>query len=238
MTVKERERYNLVMSRLQELLKEQNEPDTVGERIYRDLLNDILTGVYPAGTRLSEPALCEKYAVSRTPLRSTFKRLETLGLLEYIPNRGEFVRGLTADEVSDMMLMRRDLETIAAGMAARRATEEQISDLDDIFKYMVLYTKTNDVPKMVSINKVFHCLIYEAAGDILLEKILRTLQDFSGYCCAPNYFEPNYLDRVLREHRRIYYAITSKNEKAGAHTMRLHMNNTIKRSGIPQDPLF
>lgn len=223
------------MSRLQDLLKEQNEPDTPGERVYRDLLSDILTGVLTPGSRLSEPSLCEKYSVSRTPLRAAFQRLETLGLLDYIPNRGEFVRGLKEEEVSDMMVMRRDLETFAARLAARRATEEQISDLDDIFKYMVLYTKTNDVPKMISINKVFHCLVYEAANDVLLEKTLRTLQDFSGYCCSTNYFEPNYLNRVLREHRRIYEAIISKNEKAGAHAMRLHMNNTIRRSGITQD---
>ena len=217
------------MNIIQELNKEKKEIKALPDRIYDELLRDILTGKLIPGSRLNESRLCKLYGASRTPVREAFRRLEMDGLVEYIPNRGEFVRGFSEDEINDMLLMRLDLEVRAINWVIDRITEDEEKRLAEVFKYMEFYTKKNDIQKMIDINSAFHHLLYQATKDGLLERTLDTYQVYSNYCCPPNYFEPNYLSKVLEEHRKIYRAITRKDKTAAVKAMEEHMKNTIKR---------
>ena len=86
----------LNMDIIQQLIKENTDYSSLPEKLYDRLLRDILMGRYGgSGSKLSENAVCSDYGVSRTPVRETFRRLETEGVLEYIPNRGEFIRGFS-----------------------------------------------------------------------------------------------------------------------------------------------
>ncbi|MFP3345615.1 GntR family transcriptional regulator, partial [Halomonas sp. SIMBA_159] len=50
------------------------------------LVERIVTGVFPAGSKISEPELARQFAVSRGPLREAMMRVEALGLVERIPH--------------------------------------------------------------------------------------------------------------------------------------------------------
>lgn len=65
---------------------------------------EILTGILRQGRHLAEQQLCERYQLSRTPIREVLKNLESLGLIELIPNRGAIVRGLPASALDDLFL--------------------------------------------------------------------------------------------------------------------------------------
>ena len=218
------------MDILQQLEMEKNEPKALPDRIYDELLRDILTGRLRKGSRLNEAKICEAYKVSRTPIREAFRRLEMDGILEYIPNRGEFVRGLSQTEIDDMLLMRVELEVLAVRFGIERITEEEEEALSQLFKYMEFYTKKNDIQKMIDINYAFHILLYKASHDSLLEKTLVAYHTYTNYCCPHNYFSPNYLKRVLAEHRRVYQAYIAKDVEAATAAMRIHMQRTVKRS--------
>ncbi len=220
------------MDVLQKILHEKNEAASLPERVYNDLLRDILTGVLSKNSKLTENRLCAKYKVSRTPMREAFRRLEMDGLVEYIPNRGEFVRGFTQVEIDDMLMMRADLEVTACRWAIERITDIELEQMSDIFKYMEFYTDKADIRKMIDINFAFHLMIYRATHDTMLEKTLVSYSRYADYCCPVNYFAKKYLERVLAEHRRIYTAFQTKDPAAGARAMRLHMNNTLRRSGL------
>ena len=218
------------MDIMKRINKEKSKPKSMSDKIYDELLRDILTGRLEKESKLSEPAICKMYSVSRTPVREAFRRLEMDGLVEYIPNRGEFVKGFTQIEVDDMLTMRMDLEVRAVEWVILRITKEEEEDLESIFNYMEFYTKKNDIEKMIDINYTFHRLLYRFTHDRLLERTLNDYQLYSNYCCPPNYFAPNYLNKVLEEHRRIYRAIVKKDIAAATRAMQQHMKSTIKRS--------
>lgn len=218
------------MDILKQIENEKNEPKALPDKVYDALLRDILTGRLEKDTRLNETKICELYSASRTPVREAFRRLEMDGLVEYIPNRGEFVKGFSDTEIDDMLMMRLDLEVRAVEWAIERITEDEEKDLTALFNYMEFYTKKNDIQKMIDINYAFHRLLYKATHDRLLEQTLNAYQKYTNYCCPPNYFAPNYLTKVLEEHRRIYRAIIRRDIHAGTSAMSQHMKNTIKRS--------
>ncbi len=218
------------MDILKQIEQEKHEPKALPDKVYDELLRDILTGRLEKDSRLNETKICQMYGASRTPVREAFRRLEMDGLVEYIPNRGEFVKGFSDNEIEDMMLMRIDLEVRAAQWVIDRITEDEEKDLAALFNYMEFYTKKNDIEKMIDINYAFHRMLYKCAHDRLLERTLTAYQTYTNYCCPPNYFAVNYLSKVLEEHRRIYRAIVRKDIQGVVKAMQQHMKNTAKRS--------
>ena len=218
------------MDIIQQLRKETNKELPLTDRIYEELLRDILTGKLARDSWLTETKVCSMYGASRTPVREAFRRLEMDGLLEYIPKRGEYVRGFSYDELIDMLNIRADLEVRAVSWSIERITDDEMEQFDDIFRYMEFYTKKNDIHMMMYANSAFHRHIYKTSHDRMLDKTLTTYFNYCKYSCPPNYFAPKFLDKTLEERRRIYSAYLKKDVASGARAMKLHMSNTIKRA--------
>ncbi len=217
------------MKILKELLDEKTNELPLVEKVYGELLKDILTGKITKGSRLTESKVCKLYEASRTPVREAFRRLEMDGIIETVPNKGAIVKGFSQQEVRDMLHLRNDCEVTCVKWAINRITESEEEELTDIFKYMEFYTKKNDIPKMIKINTAFHRIIYGAAHNKLLENTLISYQKYTDLCCPSNYFAPRYLEKVLEEHKKIYMAFTTKDVEAGTLAMRIHMDNSYKR---------
>lgn len=98
------------------------------ERVAAILRQHITEGVFPPGTRLSEPAISSALGVSRNTLRESFQLLAHERLAVHELNRGVFVRELTARDIADLYLMRRVTEC----GALRRAAELSTVDLSEV----------------------------------------------------------------------------------------------------------
>jgi DNA-binding GntR family transcriptional regulator len=73
--------------------------ESVVDRVYSVLRDQIVAGQLPRGTRLRQEALAVELGVSRTPLREALRRLAAEGLVEFNPNRGAQVADLRAEDV-------------------------------------------------------------------------------------------------------------------------------------------
>ena len=104
-----------------------NQP--LSSSLFLDIQKDILSGVIPPKSKLTEQSLCAKYNVSRTPVREAFRQLESDGLIENIPNRGAFVIGLTKRDISDLFDLRCLFEVQAIEWAIQRITDEDVESL-------------------------------------------------------------------------------------------------------------
>ncbi|MPM51411.1 HTH-type transcriptional repressor RspR [bioreactor metagenome] len=80
------------------------------EQARTELLRRIVTGLLPAGTRLTEESLCAEFAISRTPVRDALSRLETDGLIERLPTRGYQVCLLDLAAIDELLVCRMKIE--------------------------------------------------------------------------------------------------------------------------------
>src|SRR5438132_168615 len=98
---------------------------TSPDRLLRDVITDrlreqIVTGALPAGTRILEERLAEEQGVSRVPVREALQRLEREGYLVLQPRRGATVASPSPSRALELMVVRRQLEALAARLAANR----------------------------------------------------------------------------------------------------------------------
>jgi DNA-binding GntR family transcriptional regulator len=90
------------------------------DRVTEILREQITGGLLPPGTRLSEETIGEALGVSRNTLREAFRLLGHEQLVVHELNRGVFVRVLTADDVTDLYLLRQIIEGFALEIAGER----------------------------------------------------------------------------------------------------------------------
>ncbi len=83
----------------------------IQEQVYAALKSEIVNGEIGFGVQLKEMELAERFGVSRSPIRETLRRLCGDGLVELRPNCGIFVREFSMQYVSDLLAMRRMLES-------------------------------------------------------------------------------------------------------------------------------
>ncbi len=198
--------------------------------LYPTLRDDILDGKLRDGSKLTEKVLCDKYKVSRTPVREALQKLQGDGLVNSIPNRGFFVTGLSKQDYIDMFTLRKIYEIQAIKWAIERITDEQFEELSEIFDFMEFYTKKKDLAKMLTININFHRKIYEASGNRMLKNLLSSYQDMLKHAEVPQQRKPEkYLNVVFEEHRDIFEAFKTRDEKAGVEAMMRHMDNSKER---------
>ena len=93
-------------------------------RITEVLQERIASQELRAGTRLHEESLAEEFGTSRTVIREVLGWLEQRSLVERVPNRGAFVKGLSEKEVLEIFDIREWLEALLTVKATQKAPDE------------------------------------------------------------------------------------------------------------------
>ncbi len=197
--------------------------------LYQEIQKDILSGALPSDSKLTEATVCKRYGVSRTPVREAFRQLESDGLIENIPNRGAYVRGLNKREISDLFDLRTLFEIQAVEWAIKRMSAEDIDQLRETMEFMEFYTLKDDIEKVLSFNTQFHNTIYAGTKDRMIQKTLSTYQLYLKHSAPARTFSGEYLKHVLEEHKAIFDAFENKNVAAGRKAMEYHMQQSKLR---------
>lgn len=100
------------------------QPETVASRVYRQLRQDIIQGVFPPGTHLVKRVIAKKYGVSVPPVIEACLRLENDGLVESSPLVGSFVPKITRERLEEEHILREAIECQIAREFAIRASEQ------------------------------------------------------------------------------------------------------------------
>jgi GntR family transcriptional regulator of vanillate catabolism len=138
----------------------------------------ILNGEMTPGQRLTETALADKLDISRTPIRHALALLEQEGLLDKLDKRGYIVRRFSVHDVLGAIDVRGVLEGLAARTVAERGVSPALSgalrqclDIGD-----AIFSKASMLPgdeaQYSEMNRRFHALILQAAGNHALSNIL------------------------------------------------------------------
>ncbi len=202
---------------------------SLSDHIYSCIEEEIVSKKLVRGQKLTEEDVCRVYDVSRTPVREAFKQLESSGLIEMIPNRGAFVVGISDSELEDMYCLRKEYEIIAIRWAIERINKQQLEDLQEAYDFMEFYTQKRDYDKMLNINTNFHRIIYMAAKNKLLNRILTEFQTYMKPYRSNSSCSDQDMDDILKEHKDIYQAFVEKNVEKGEKAMARHLENAHAR---------
>ena len=200
--------------------------------LFETLRDDILKQKIENGTKLTEAAVCEMYGVSRTPVREAFQKLELDGLIDIIPNKGAFVRGLTLQDIKDMYELRKAYEVICVQFAIDRITDDAMTKLKESYDLMEFFRIKEDPDKFMQMNTQFHQILYSATGNRMLQHVLTSYQVYTKNTKLSHEYIREYFDEVLAEHKAIYEGIVNKDKEAAAKAAAIHMDNSKRRAGF------
>ena len=99
------------------------------ESVSDELHDEILDGRLPAGSRLRETELAERFGVSRGPVRDALRDLARRGLVVDLPRRGTFVSSLTETDLEEVYVLRRAIEEVAVRLAISKASEADVAEM-------------------------------------------------------------------------------------------------------------
>ena len=146
------------------------------EEAYEELRVRIVTNGVAPGEILNEKDLMAQLAIGRSPLREILFRLQEENLIKPLPRLGYMVTTLDIFEVRDLVELRRELEGYAGYLAAQRITADQLDALRSIIREGE--SETDETPDVSNITEYFdtrfHSLLYQAAGN---QKLVKVLQD-------------------------------------------------------------
>ena len=137
------------------------------------LRQSIIDGEFAPGSRLSESALCERFAVSRNTLREAFRVLAEQSLIEHVPYRGVSVASPDMAAVIDIYRARRVIESTALRQCEPEhpAVLRMRDALDDAERHLA----AGDWRLVGSANMAFHEAIVDLADSARLARIYRDL---------------------------------------------------------------
>jgi DNA-binding GntR family transcriptional regulator len=149
--------------------------ETLQDRVYRQLTDLILNGEIAPGQLVTIQGIADAFGTSAMPVREALKRLTSANVLTVVSGRSIGIPPLTADRLSDLRRVRREVEPIAAEWAIGNATEDQIAELRTCLNEMNRAIEEDRIKAYLRGNRAFHFGIYRAAGSPVLDAIIETL---------------------------------------------------------------
>lgn len=191
-----------------------------GLMAYHRLLEDIRSGQLLPGMRLRETELADQLGLSRTPIREAIRLLEADGLVIHLPRQGATVRSLSYAEVVELYEMRAVLEGTAARLAARAASDLELSELVALNDALAAAGAS---PSASGLNRHFHMTLLEAARNRYLTRMAQTLQKSLMILGPTMLAEPDRAATAVEEHRSVLDALLARDGARAEAAMRAHI---------------
>lgn len=184
----------------------------------------ILSGSYAFGQRLIEMDLSEEFSVGRGRIREAFRTLVGEGYLEFVSNRGVFVRRYSREEMLDMGRAREVLEGLAARLAAEKDLQDSERDALSTLQHRLNAVEgAGDLTAFADENRAYHRLIEQLACNGHVSGFIERVRVPIVRMQLPRSFAANSMARSNRDHRTITMAILSGSPDAAEAAMRAHV---------------
>ncbi len=192
---------------------------------YHLILEAIDTGAYKPGDRLVESELAERFGMSRTPIREALQRLETQSLLAR-DGRSLIVASLDHNQLAELYVVRSELEGLAARLAARHATDEEIR----VLAAMVEEDRAllADPVAMSRANRRFHKQIHLASHNRYLVQQLDLVYRSMALLATTSLAAEGRGATALAEHTAIVEAIRDGDAEGAYAALKQHISRAFE----------
>lgn len=149
---------------------------TKADFAYASVRERILSGEFAPGSVLNQELLATTIEISTTPLREALRRLGSEGLVTLDAHSNARVAPLSADEARDLFEVRRSMDSLAAGLAAQRRTQQDIAAMEAAGEELRPLIEGVG-PQVLAAHRAFHTALYRASRNAMLVSMLDGLWD-------------------------------------------------------------
>ena len=151
-----------------------SKPSISTTEIVEILRDDIVRGDLKPWQRLVEIDLAQRFHVSRTPIREAIKQLAALDLVKLEPYKGAVVADIDMKEITDIYVVRANLEGLATKLATPNLTEMDFEEMERQIQLMNQAREIFNLEQYTRANEAFHNIIFLACGN---QYLINTLGD-------------------------------------------------------------
>jgi DNA-binding GntR family transcriptional regulator len=191
----------------------------------RDMIVD---GELKPAQKVPEAELCERFGVSRTPMREALKVLAAEGLINLLPNRGAVVAKITLQEIEELFPIMGALEALAGELACEKIDERTLAEILRLHETMVGHYKRGDWLRYSKLNRSIHEAIFAAAGNVSLSAFYQQLifRIHSIRFVAKK--SPMRWREAVEEHKQMMAALEQRDGKKLAKIMVVHLQHKME----------
>ncbi|BBO26624.1 GntR family transcriptional regulator [Alteromonas sp. I4] len=206
---------------------------TNADKTFFQLRSDIVEGDIPAGSKLSETELSTKYQVSRAVIREAINRLEACHLVERRANVGARVVSLTPAGLIQLYQVREALEGMAARLAAKNMSDDEIADLTSLLDNHFQTVKDGNSYYQEAGDLDFHYrIILGCKNQHLIEVLINGIYHLIRMYRVQLGMAGPRVTTAFDEHKHVVQAIANRDEELAEILMRRHIlysKNNIER---------
>lgn len=151
----------------------------LADQVKDRLLQAILAGRYPPGSRIVETRVAREYGVSQAPVREALRGLEAIGVVEISAFRGARVRRPSSAQLMEAFAVRAELEKLGARLAVPLVAAADVAELEGFIAEMRRAAREGDSYAEATADAAFHGRVMEIAANATLERVWRHLEPFS-----------------------------------------------------------
>src|SRR5581483_4523668 len=182
-------------------------------KAYSALKNAIVAmDIYRSRTeiRLDERRLAAQFGISRTPVREAMAQLEREGFVRSVPRRGIYVVRKTKQEVIEMITAWAALESMAARLMAKVATDEEIAGLRKMFATFENGRLRAHLDEYSDVNIEFHQTIIRLSHNAVLQELAENLFVHMRMIRRKTIGEKDRADKSIQDHMNIIEALEAR----------------------------
>ena len=199
---------------------------TLAEKMYRELAYQIINGEIKHGTRLIERELAEKFEISRTPIREALNRLAMDDLVELVPHKGGFVKGLSSKDIIDIYDIRSALEKLALQLSILLIPKNKIKRIKEKINKAKKKSEEDRINDFISIDRDIHKLIVEHSNNERLIKIIKNLWDIVNIYREMDAPLEGRAEEALIEHEDMLSAIERRDTNTACEMLEKHIEKS------------
>ena len=192
------------------------------DQIKKVVVERILDGTYPPGSRVVESRLAREFGTSQAPVREALRDLEGMNLIESAPHKGARVRQQDRQRYLQAYPVRAVLEELAGREAAPRISDAAIDAMGVELEAMRAAARENDVKAHLRHDIRFHEIVVEAAGNVVLLDQWHALRVEPGVFISAVKLELD-LRMIAEMHSPIFQALKLRNAELSAKLLREHI---------------
>ncbi len=193
--------------------------ETAVDKIFRALMERIVTGDLPAGEKLRQDHIARDYEVSHVPVREAFLRLEAKGLAKSVPHKGMRVTELEPTEIREVIEMRVALEVLALTHALPRHDDQTLAEVDAA---RVACDAARDMITWDRCNRRFHFALLVPCG---MPRLLSSIEDLHITAARHlfAYWRDRWVSRPDSDHAALLEAVSAQDLTLACDILRRHL---------------